>query len=93
MNTFMWEHPVTSRHLRQLSADAGVAIDPGVALEDLPAAINRLRSRLNIVEPISKALACGDVGVGAMASIADIVAAIDRVAPAPAALAADAPAE
>jgi phosphopantothenoylcysteine decarboxylase len=47
MNTLMWEHPATARHLAQIAADVGTA--------------------LHIVEPISKKLACDDVGVGAMA--------------------------
>src|SRR5262245_16321663 len=35
MNTFMWEHPLTARHLRQLAADAGARPPDGVALEGL----------------------------------------------------------
>jgi phosphopantothenoylcysteine decarboxylase len=31
---------------------------------------------VRVVPPVSKALACGDVGAGAMASVADIVAAV-----------------
>lgn len=56
MNTLMWQHPATRRHLSQLAADAG--------------------SCLHVVEPDSKQLACGDVGVGAMAAVAEIVAAV-----------------
>jgi phosphopantothenoylcysteine decarboxylase len=53
MNTLMWEHPLTARHLRQVVADnAGV----------------------RIVGPITKGLACGDVGIGAMAEVDEIVA-------------------
>lgn len=52
MNTKMWNHAATSRHLKELQ-EFGVAV----------------------IEPVSKTLACGDVGVGAMASVADIVAA------------------
>jgi phosphopantothenoylcysteine decarboxylase len=47
MNTLMWEHPATERHLAQITAD--------------------LRSSLRVVSPISKKLACDDVGLGAMA--------------------------
>jgi len=36
-----------------------------------------------IVPPISKRLACGDVGVGAMASVDDIVKAVAAALPAP----------
>ena len=47
MNTLMWEHPATGRHLGQIAADLGAA--------------------LHVVAPISKTLACDDVGMGAMA--------------------------
>ncbi|MBL8796974.1 MAG: phosphopantothenoylcysteine decarboxylase [Planctomycetia bacterium] len=56
MNTLMWEHPLTHRHLEQLRE-----LQPG---------------RLHMVEPQSKQLACGDVGVGAMASLDEIIAAV-----------------
>jgi phosphopantothenoylcysteine decarboxylase len=59
MNTFMWEHPATVRHLRQLAQDGG--------------------ARLRIVPTQVKELACHDVGDGAMASPADIVAAVDAL--------------
>lgn len=55
--------------------------------------LSTLRARgVRVVEPISKLLACGDRGVGAMADVADIAAAVqsaladaDAAAPAPAA--------
>jgi phosphopantothenoylcysteine decarboxylase len=56
MNTLMWEHPVTARHLAQLREDVG--------------------PRLSVVAPASKKLACDEVGVGAMASRPEIIAAI-----------------
>jgi len=58
MNTAMWEHPATQRHLAQLAADFFPAA---------PAAV--------LVPPQAKLLACGDVGVGAMAAPALIAAA------------------
>ncbi|RGB28830.1 phosphopantothenoylcysteine decarboxylase-like protein [Rhizophagus diaphanus] len=51
MNTYMWEHPFTEKHLDILS--------------------NQLK--YEIISPISKKLACGDIGVGAMAEVATIV--------------------
>jgi phosphopantothenoylcysteine decarboxylase len=80
MNTFMWEHPLTARHLRQLAtdADAGPAPDH-LALEALVSWINATCRRLWIVPPQNKRLACGDVGVGAMAEPADLVAAVRLV--------------
>jgi phosphopantothenoylcysteine decarboxylase len=58
MNTFMWEHPATGRHLAQLAADC---------------------QRLRVVAPVSKRLACDDVGVGAMASVAEVVSTVQVV--------------
>jgi phosphopantothenoylcysteine decarboxylase len=73
MNTLMWEHPLTARHLRQLTRDAAPAdLDPA----GLVAWINRQAPRLRVVAPESKRLACGDVGVGAMAEVGAIVAAV-----------------
>ena len=40
------------------------------------AEINRQCPRLRIVVPQSKRLACGDVGVGGLADIEDIIAAL-----------------
>jgi phosphopantothenoylcysteine decarboxylase len=80
MNTFMWEHPLTARHLRQLAADASTELPDGVALDDLPAWINAHCRGLSVIPPVSKELACGDVGVGAMAAVDEIGRWVDRVA-------------
>jgi len=77
MNTLMWEHPLTARHLRQLAADAGAGSAPNyLDLQALVSWVNATCPRLQIVPPQNKRLACGDVGVGAMAELADLVAAI-----------------
>lgn len=80
MNTLMWEHPVTVRHLRQLAADAKPegesASPPGHDPMQLVDWINHHCPGLSIVGPISKRLACDDVGVGGMAALADIVTAV-----------------
>jgi phosphopantothenoylcysteine decarboxylase len=79
MNTLMWEHPLTRRHLRQLASDAGAGATPeGLDAEELMGWINLQCRNLRIVPPVSKRLACGDVGVGAMAGLEDIVAAVGR---------------
>ena len=83
MNTLMWEHPLTSRHLRQLAEDAEGAPPPGQDLAGLVDWINAHCPRLAVAPPQSKRLACDDVGVGAMASLETVVAAVDRLLTAP----------
>ncbi len=81
MNTLMWDSPLTRRHLRTLIADHGGAQPSANESADsslLAGAVNRLCRRLRIVAPVSKTLACGDVGVGAMASPEDIAAAVNE---------------
>ena len=81
MNTLMWEHPLTGRHLRQLAADAGASSAPAdLQLLDLVAWVNSHCPRLCIVPPQSKRLACDDIGMGAMASVESVVAAVDNLA-------------
>ena len=77
MNTFMWDHPMTGRHLRQLAEGAGSGDAPAALdLESLVDWINRHCSKMHIVPPVSKRLACGDVGIGAMAEVEAIVDAV-----------------
>jgi phosphopantothenoylcysteine decarboxylase len=73
MNTLMWEHPATGRHLRQLAADAGCVIPAGLGLDEVMGCINHECPRLRVVPPVSKRLADGDVGMGGMAALDDIV--------------------
>ena len=80
MNTLMWQHPLTARHLRRLAEDAGLAAPP-LGEDDLAEWINAHAPRLRILAPESRRLACGDVGVGAMATVERIVAAVLRFAP------------
>jgi phosphopantothenoylcysteine decarboxylase len=75
MNTLMWQSPVTLRHLRQLLADRGDG-RPGATeawtLDDADEIFARHAPRLVLVPPQAKRLACGDVGVGAMAEVATL---------------------
>jgi phosphopantothenoylcysteine decarboxylase len=81
MNTLMWEHPLTARHLRQLAADAAGRDPPDdLSAEQLIEWINATAGRLRVVGPITKRLACGDVGVGAMAEVEEIMAVVNAVA-------------
>lgn len=73
MNTLMWEHPLTAAHLRQLARDSGSEPPAQMGLEQLPAWINAECRRLRVVAPESRQLACGDVGVGAMAAVERLV--------------------
>jgi phosphopantothenoylcysteine decarboxylase len=80
MNTLMWQHPLTKRHLRQLAVDAGAAHLPNHLDEAGTVALINDRSRtLRVVLPQEKRLACGDVGVGAMAAVGEIVAAVGEM--------------
>jgi len=74
MNTLMWQHPFTRRHLRSIAADFGAAHLPGHLNEDdLIPLINERCVKLKIAAPVTKLLACGDIGPGAMAELAAIV--------------------
>lgn len=70
MNTMMWESPVTRRHLGQLLEDrAGIGVPRGWTLDEAPALFARLVPRMILIPPQSRTLACGDVGIGAMADV------------------------
>ena len=74
MNTLMWEHPFTLRHLRSLAVDFGAAHIPGhLDAATVIETINERSPALRIIPPITKTLACGDDGVGAMAEVETIV--------------------
>jgi phosphopantothenoylcysteine decarboxylase len=73
MNTFMWESPVTRRHLGQLLEDrAGTLVQIGWRLDEAPAVFARHAPRIVLIPPQAKRLACGDIGVGAMAEVTEI---------------------
>jgi len=73
MNTLMWDHPLTRRHLRQL---ADSAVSDGLDLDGMIEWINANCKKLRIVSPQSKRLACGDIGMGALAALEEIVTAV-----------------
>jgi phosphopantothenoylcysteine decarboxylase len=75
MNTVMWEHPLTSRHLRKLvPAEA----PPNFTNDQLIAWINNQSHGVRIVGPIEKNLACGEIGMGAMAEVEAIVQTVNH---------------
>ncbi len=78
MNTMMWESPVTLRHLRQLAVDRGDSLAGSVAwsLDDAPDLFARHAPGLILIAPQAKRLACGDVGLGAMAEVTTLAEAV-----------------
>jgi phosphopantothenoylcysteine decarboxylase len=80
MNTLMWEHPLTARHLRQLATDQGAPPPDNLQLpEELIEWINARCPLLQVVSPESRRLACGDVGVGALAGLERIVTVVNEM--------------
>lgn len=61
MNTAMWKQPVTRRHMEVLEGDWGV----------------KNGGWFEVLQPMEKELACGDVGGGAMKDWRDIVGIIE----------------
>lgn len=67
MNTAMWRHPITSRQVRVLQEEWGVK---GEGQE-------QSEGWFEVLGPMEKELACGDVGDGAMMDWRDIVKVIE----------------
>jgi phosphopantothenoylcysteine decarboxylase len=80
MNTLMWRHPATARHLRQIAVDAGMDPPPTADADVVSAWINDQARQLRVVGPVEKELACGDVGQGGMADVDQIVAVVSALA-------------
>lgn len=77
MNTRMWEHPATRRHLRMILDDYGDGAQPSAwDLDEVANVFAAHAPRIILVPPQSKRLACGDVGLGAMA---DLISIAERV--------------
>ncbi len=73
MNTLMWRSPVTLRHLRMILDDHGDGAQPiAWRLDEAADVFARHAPRIVLVPPQSKRLACGDVGVGAMAEVPEV---------------------
>lgn len=64
MNTAMWRHPIGKKQLKVLEEDWGVNSKDGGWVE--------------VLRPIEKELACGDVGDGAMREWKEIVSVIEQ---------------
>ena len=77
MNTLMWQSPVTRRHLGQLLADRAESLpQTDWDLDEVDVVFARHAPGIVLVPPQAKRLACGDVGVGAMAEVATIAEAV-----------------
>ncbi|RNF12293.1 putative conserved flavoprotein [Trypanosoma rangeli] len=86
MNTAMWTHPVTSKQLYTLrdwysATPVDLHLDNNGTDDDalvLPSTLDE--AMFQIIRPVKKRLACGDVGIGGMASVEDISKAIRNTA-------------
>lgn len=79
MNTLMWQHPATIRHLRNVASDLGAQPPIGLTLDDLINWINAFGPHLRVVGPESRMLACGDIGMGAMSGPENIATTVDAL--------------
>jgi phosphopantothenoylcysteine decarboxylase len=80
MNTLMWQHPQTIRQFRELAAIWHLAPPPDLNLPDIVQWINaKAGGKLSIAGPIEKMLACGDLGMGAMTEVAELVREVSKL--------------
>ncbi|KAK0708729.1 flavoprotein [Apiosordaria backusii] len=68
MNSAMWRHPITAKQIRTLQEDWGVR----ETLLDANGSARLIDGWFQVIPPISKTLACGDTGDGAMAKVETI---------------------
>jgi len=64
MNTAMWEHPLTRAQLTTIQSFWNLEKNP--------------QNGIRVVEPQVKTLACGEVGTGALASVNNIIEAVNK---------------
>ena len=78
MNTLMWRKPATSRHLGRIWLDQNGrdSLPSDWSPDAAPALFAAHAPRTILIPPQAKRLACGDVGVGAMAEVVDIAEAV-----------------
>mmetsp|Transcript_7246 Transcript_7246/g.15701 ORF Transcript_7246/g.15701 Transcript_7246/m.15701 type:complete len:251 (-) Transcript_7246:440-1192(-) len=73
MNTAMWIHPLTGRQLQKVKDFPAQKQEFGKSLNSCP------KLGLEVVEPQVKTLACGEVGLGALADVDEIINAAKRI--------------
>lgn len=80
MNTLMWEHPHTVRHLTQLAELFGMFPPAEYHSDQLAEWLGiHANGPLHLAGPICKKLACGDMGQGAMAELPDIINRVQKI--------------
>jgi phosphopantothenoylcysteine decarboxylase len=80
MNTLMWQNPHTALHLQQLINIFDQNPPTSTDAEAIATWINEhLKPRLAIAGPIEKMLACGDIGMGAMSEVSQLVEAVQEI--------------
>ena len=75
MNTAMYVHPVTEKQIRVLEDEWGVKEGESNSAEgtDGEGKVVHCQGWFEVLRPIEKSLACGDVGSGAMMEWTEIV--------------------
>jgi phosphopantothenoylcysteine decarboxylase len=79
MNTLMWQSPVTRRHLGMLLEYRAMRPVPtDWTLDEVPLIFARHAPQIVLIPPQAKRLACGDIGLGAMADVLEIAEVVRR---------------
>ena len=80
MNTAMWEHPLTQLQLRTIQGfwNSSQQLPSSLPIKQAArtgagASLSCKRSKVRIIPPQVKVLACGEVGNGALASVDEIL--------------------
>lgn len=72
MNTLMWESRFTLCHFEKFLQSLGFARELPDEMSTALSWINSHLAKIRIIPPAEKKLACGDIGMGAMAEISEI---------------------
>ena len=78
MNTAMWLHPITARHIRVLEEEWGVKPVNGNDTTEGGKDNATNQGWFEVLHPIQKSFACGDVGSGAMMEWKGIVKIVEQ---------------
>ncbi len=68
MNTAMWEHPLTQNQLKTVQGFWNTSGNDNESSNN---------NKVKIIAPQVKKLACGDIGIGALALVDDILKAVE----------------